>query len=114
MLLARIVRLCVVHKGPPPTHTPTHTHTHTHTHSYSHAQLHRRAHTPKGLVFEINGVVNANLLAYTMPGFLGACAFRTEPWKSPDRLKPTLLFLFGMAVFVIGVTMIFVQKLGLE
>lgn len=67
-----------------------------------------------GLVFEINGVVNANLLAYTMPGFLGACAFKTEPWKAPDRLKPTILFIFGMCVFVIGVTMIFVQKLGLE
>mmetsp|Transcript_16313 Transcript_16313/g.42342 ORF Transcript_16313/g.42342 Transcript_16313/m.42342 type:complete len:424 (-) Transcript_16313:49-1320(-) len=70
--------------------------------------------TDLGLVFEINGVVNANLLAYTMPGFLGAAAFRTEPWRSPDRLKPTLLFAFGVCVFVIGVTMIFIQNLGLE
>eukprot|EP00037_Helgoeca_nana_P020864 m.208680 g.208680 ORF g.208680 m.208680 type:complete len:424 (-) comp25428_c0_seq1:219-1490(-) len=67
-----------------------------------------------GLVFEINGIVNANLLAYTMPGFLGAAAFKDASWRDPDRLKPTLLFIFGVAVFVIGVTMMIIQNLGLE
>lgn len=65
-----------------------------------------------GLVFEINGVVNANLLAYTMPGFVGAVAFRNEPWRSPDRLKAIFLFVFGLGVFVIGVTMIIVNGSG--
>lgn len=59
-------------------------------------------------------MVNANLLAYTMPGFLGAAAFRTSSWRDPERLYPTLLFIFGVAVFVVGVTMIVIQNLGLE
>eukprot|EP00038_Savillea_parva_P003462 m.125993 g.125993 ORF g.125993 m.125993 type:complete len:445 (+) comp11180_c0_seq2:3434-4768(+) len=68
--------------------------------------------TDLGLVFEINGVVNANLLAYTMPGFVGTVAFRNEPWRSPDRLKAIFLFVFGLGVFVIGVTMIIVNGSG--
>eukprot|EP00035_Acanthoeca_spectabilis_P031672 m.15235 g.15235 ORF g.15235 m.15235 type:complete len:459 (+) comp4890_c0_seq2:336-1712(+) len=64
-----------------------------------------------GLVFEINGVVCANILAYSLPGFLGAVAFRDKSITDPERYKPVLLLIFGAAVFLIGVVMIVLEQL---
>ena len=64
-----------------------------------------------GLVFEINGVVCANILAYSLPGFLGAVAFRDKSITDPERYEPVLLLLFGVAVFLIGVVIIFLEQL---
>ena len=41
-----------------------------------------------GLVFEINGVISANILAYSLPGFLGAVAFRDQPWTGQTASTP--------------------------
>ena len=41
--------------------------------------------TLPGLVFEINGVVSANILAYSLPGFLGAVAFKDQSWTGMCR-----------------------------
>eukprot|EP00055_Hartaetosiga_balthica_P008710 m.33309 g.33309 ORF g.33309 m.33309 type:complete len:422 (-) comp6441_c3_seq1:478-1743(-) len=59
-----------------------------------------------GIILELNGVINANLVAFILPGLCGILVFEEEKWYQGKRLGSTCLFIFGILLFVFGVILI--------
>ena len=51
-----------------------------------------------GIVLELNGIVNANLIAFILPGACGAALLEGDTFYRGKRLASFLLCLFGLAV----------------
>jgi sodium-coupled neutral amino acid transporter 11 len=51
-----------------------------------------------GIVLELNGIINANLIAFILPGACGAALLPGETFYRGKRLAASLLCLFGLAV----------------
>eukprot|EP00045_Choanoeca_perplexa_P005195 m.44023 g.44023 ORF g.44023 m.44023 type:complete len:455 (+) comp12987_c0_seq1:130-1494(+) len=65
-----------------------------------------------GLILELNGIVNANLVAFILPGMCGAKLLEGAHWYEGQRLWSTLLAGFGIALFVFGVILVILEQTG--
>eukprot|EP00730_Choanoeca_flexa_P019843 TRINITY_DN9705_c0_g1_i6.p1 TRINITY_DN9705_c0_g1~~TRINITY_DN9705_c0_g1_i6.p1 ORF type:complete len:450 (+),score=105.19 TRINITY_DN9705_c0_g1_i6:152-1501(+) len=65
-----------------------------------------------GIILELNGIVNANLVAFILPGICGALLLDGEHWYQGQRLWSTLLAGFGIALFVFGVILVILEQAG--
>lgn len=65
-----------------------------------------------GLVLVLNGVVNANTLAFLLPGLIGVVAGTKEkvPWHDKQRFYALVLFAFGSSVLVLGISQTVMQN----
>eukprot|EP00049_Salpingoeca_infusionum_P011601 m.202579 g.202579 ORF g.202579 m.202579 type:complete len:465 (+) comp14977_c1_seq14:3016-4410(+) len=62
-----------------------------------------------GIVLELNGVINANMIAFILPGLIGAVSLPGERFYKGARLWATLLVTFGVMVFVVGIIEIAIE-----
>lgn len=51
-----------------------------------------------GIILELNGIINANLIAFIIPGACGAMLLDGQTWYKGERVWASLLLGFGIAV----------------
>jgi sodium-coupled neutral amino acid transporter 11 len=64
--------------------------------------------TNLGLVLEFNGVVNATLVAFVLPGLCGLASGAAK-WRDPEKRGPLALTIFGFVVVTLGLVLILVE-----
>eukprot|EP01147_Barroeca_monosierra_P001128 gene1128-4348_t len=57
--------------------------------------------TDLGIILELNGIINANLIAFIIPG---------DTWFKGPRLWASLLLAFGIALFIFGIVLVAVEQ----
>ncbi|EDQ88030.1 uncharacterized protein MONBRDRAFT_37692 [Monosiga brevicollis MX1] len=63
-----------------------------------------------GVVLELNGIVNANLIAFILPGLSGAILLEGDRWYKGQRLGPSILAGFGFVLLIFGVILVILEQ----